>query len=171
MVLNKYYLNTHELECTHCGHKSHTILVDESNPRYIKAVCGNCRQYLKFLSKSEQGHLTPPLGTYRDTGESLQALPIEEQGTYRSTGKSLHTSPAERQQSLHTSKCTGTPHTNIGVSESEYYVDVAEESEYRDMVETLEELLATGVLSERYASSVKGAIAFIELSIKEETFR
>lgn len=165
MILNKYYLNTRELECTRCGHKSHTILVDESNPGHIKAVCGNCRQYLKFLSKTEQGNLTPPLGTYRDTGESLQPLP------YKGIEGTPQCLPVGEHQSLHTFKGTGAPNVNIGVSESEYFVDVAEESEYRDTVETLEELLATGVLSERYASSVKSAIAFIELSIKEETFR
>lgn len=136
MLLNNYYLKTGELECPRCGNISKYILVDESNPGHIKAVCRNCRQYIKFLSKKEQGSLTPPLGTYRNTEAPTTNINVDVGVT--------------------------TGHTADIYSNPRVQADSLEVSEARLTRESLEELLASGVLSERWEDVLKDAIAIIK---------
>lgn len=135
MLLNNYYLKTGALECPRCGNKSQHILVDESNPGHIKAVCHNCRQYIKFLSKKEQGSLTPPLGTYRSTEAPTTNINVDVGVTTGHTAD-IYSNPRVQSDSL-------------GVSEA------------RLTRESLEELLASGFLSERWENVLKDAIAII----------
>lgn len=134
MVLNKYYLGTGALKCGHCGNESQNILVDETNPSHVKAVCANCRQYIKFLSKAEQGRLTPPLGTYKNTGAPTTNINVD-----------VHVNAG----------------ANAGVPKPATTVYTVEENETRETRESLEELLALGVLSERYETVIKEAISII----------